>query len=316
MKRFFGLSIVLALLLAIAAPVAAGHQGPPGPPDGDNTNAKTAICHYSDKSDTYFKVWMSEKGAEKHLAAEHGDGPPGDPVPDMAGYEFGNDCSLLTGSITVIKSTDPAGGTGFEFTGNIGMANIFSLDDGGSKTFTNVVSGTYTVTEDDPQASPGGFDLTGLACVDSDAAGTPSTTDVGTRVATIELDPGETVTCVFTNVLLPTVEVIKSLPSLTGVFDLQINGTTYVADVGDGGTTGPIPVAVGPVTVSELAGTDTDLSLYESSVSCDNGDSADPATSLTLSALSAGETVTCTFTNEREALAPGSATHTSASRAT
>ncbi len=65
------------------------------------------------------------------------------------------------GTIVIMKATDPAGGTGFGFTDNIAVPNSFSLDDGGTKTFSNVFTDTYTVIEDDPQVSPGGFALTG-----------------------------------------------------------------------------------------------------------------------------------------------------------
>ena len=41
--------------------------------------------------------------------------------------------------------------------------------------------------------------LTGLTCTDSDANGVPSTGDVASSTATINLDPGETVRCTYTN---------------------------------------------------------------------------------------------------------------------
>ena len=110
------------------------------------------------------------------------------------------------GTIIIEKATDPTGGTSFGFTDDIESPNSFSLDDGQSKTFTNVLPGTYTVTEDDPTP---GFDLTGLSCVDTDTGGTDSTTDLGDREATINLDPGETVTCTFTNTERGSIQIIK-----------------------------------------------------------------------------------------------------------
>jgi uncharacterized repeat protein (TIGR01451 family) len=97
------------------------------------------------------------------------------------------------GTIIINKTTNPAGGTGFGFTDDIEAPNSFSLDDGQSKTFMNVVSGTYTVTEDDPTPA---FDLTGLTCVDPDGG---SSVNLGTRSVTVDLDPGETVECTFVN---------------------------------------------------------------------------------------------------------------------
>ncbi|MEE8162587.1 MAG: hypothetical protein V3T92_00990, partial [Anaerolineae bacterium] len=61
----------------------------------------------------------------------------------------------------------------------------------------NVVPDTYTVTEDDPTVTPGGFDLTGLTCVEDRTSN--STTDTVSRQATISLDAGETITCTFSN---------------------------------------------------------------------------------------------------------------------
>ncbi|MDH3731577.1 MAG: hypothetical protein OES13_10740, partial [Acidimicrobiia bacterium] len=101
-----------------------------------------------------------------------------------------------TGTIVIEKSTDPAGGTGFGFTDDIAAPNSFGLDDGQSQTFV-ALTGSYSVTEDDPAAS--GFELSDLSCVDSDTGGTASTGDVGTRTASIELDDFEVVTCTFNN---------------------------------------------------------------------------------------------------------------------
>ena len=102
------------------------------------------------------------------------------------------------GTIIIEKVTDPAGLLDqFDFTHDITQIP-FSLAHGESQTFEGVEPGQYTVTEDDPSLV-GKFSLIGLVCQDSDTAGTPSTTDLLARTATINLDPGETVTCRFTN---------------------------------------------------------------------------------------------------------------------
>ncbi|MBM7829504.1 type II secretory pathway pseudopilin PulG [Agromyces cerinus] len=59
--------------------------------------------------------------------------------------------------------------------------------------FENVTPGEYTLTEDDLE----GYDTTMLVCVDSDDSGVLTTVD--DLEATIQLDPGETVECTFTN---------------------------------------------------------------------------------------------------------------------
>ena len=99
-----------------------------------------------------------------------------------------------SGAIIIQKVTDPAGGTGFSFDDNIAAPNSFSLNHGGTKTFNNVVPGPYTVTENDPTPA---FGLTDLNCVESGINN--SVGDIGARTATINLEPGETVTCTFTN---------------------------------------------------------------------------------------------------------------------
>ena len=94
------------------------------------------------------------------------------------------------GRILVDKVTDPAGeATSFNFTltGN-GLNQPFSLTDGsavyGSGNY--LMPGVYTLTE----ATPAGWNLTGQSCNGGSPAG-------------MALDPGETITCVFTNTAQP-----------------------------------------------------------------------------------------------------------------
>lgn len=93
---------------------------------------------------------------------------------------------LNTGTITIVKQASVSGS--FDFTGDLGG---FSLNSGGSATFDDVDAGVYAVTETDPAPA---FVLTGLSCDDAN-----STVDVGARTASIHLEPGEHVTCTFTN---------------------------------------------------------------------------------------------------------------------
>ena len=102
-----------------------------------------------------------------------------------------------SGTIIIEVQTDPAGGTGFGFTDNIAAPNNFNLDHGQTKTFNNVATGSYTVTETNPTVTPGAYTLTNLDCVESGANN--SSGNIGTRTATINLEAGETVTCTFTN---------------------------------------------------------------------------------------------------------------------
>lgn len=104
------------------------------------------------------------------------------------------------GTVIIRKVTDPTGGTGFGFTDSIvsnpAVTNSpFSLDDGGSKTFTNVVSGTgKTVTED----APTGYTLTSITCTAGSTA-TNVSTNTTTRVLSFDISGDQTLDCTFTN---------------------------------------------------------------------------------------------------------------------
>jgi uncharacterized repeat protein (TIGR01451 family) len=77
--------------------------------------------------------------------------------------------------------------------------SITTTSGSGSQTFSNLASGSYTVTEQGP---PSPWVFTSLVCTDPDGG-----TTVSGQTANIDLDPGETVTCTFTN--------SKQLPDLT-----------------------------------------------------------------------------------------------------
>ncbi len=107
------------------------------------------------------------------------------------------------GTIIVEKQTSPDGATGnFTFTGTAAG----TISDNGRIIVPNLVPGTYTSTEADPSPS---FALGFILCDDGTSL-TPSTVSLANRLATFKLDPGETVTCVFTNVQRGTITIIKN----------------------------------------------------------------------------------------------------------
>ena len=133
------------------------------------------------------------------------------------------------GTIIIEKKTAPAGGTGFGFTDNIETPNAFSLNDGQNKTFLDVAPGSYVVTEDPPQDS---F-LSGLHC-DDGASRNPSTVDLAAREANIELDPGETVTCTYTNTEDDHIVIGKvTFPAGGTDFDFSGDLGSFTLDDGD-----------------------------------------------------------------------------------
>jgi plastocyanin len=151
--------------------------------------------------------------------------------------------NVQRGTIIVKKVTNPVGAPGtFTFTGTASG----SIAGGQQIVVGNLVPGTYTSTEADPTPA---FDLTGLSC-DDGASATASTVNLGTRTATFKLDPGETVTCTFTNRQRGHAKVVKTVagnvPSGSQSFTFQLRsgasagaaGTILesgVANAADGG---------------------------------------------------------------------------------
>ncbi len=121
------------------------------------------------------------------------------------------------GTVIIKKDAYPNETTDFSFTTTGGLSpSSFQLDDDGgqdatlsdTRTFTNVIAKSgYTVTE-----APNIDFAVGVAC-DDGASASPSAGNIPNRGATINLDPGETVTCTFAN---------------TGVYPRPAGGATVV----------------------------------------------------------------------------------------
>ncbi|MGV6852311.1 MAG: prealbumin-like fold domain-containing protein [bacterium] len=103
------------------------------------------------------------------------------------------------GTIIVEKQTDPDGAPGnFTFTGDAAG----TIQDNGQIMVNNLIPGTYTSVE----TAQANWELASIVCDDAD-----STVDVPNATATFELQPGETITCIFTNNLLsPDLEITKT----------------------------------------------------------------------------------------------------------
>ena len=173
--------------------------------------------------------------------------------------------------------------------GGTATAANFTLDSGGGNdtpdnfpgaespgTQVTLDAGSYNVTESGPAGYAAGFS--------ADCSGT--------------IANGQYKTCTVTNDdISPTLRVIKHLEPSTdsGLFNLRIDGATAGtgANVGDGGTTGFVPVNAGNHTVSETAGTDTSLSDY---VTVIGGDCAANGTV----SLALAQNKTCTITNTKK----------------
>ena len=211
------------------------------------------------------------------------------------------------GTITIIKNTVPDDAQDFAYTTTGSGLSSFSLDDdadgtlSNTQTFTNLVPGSYTVTE----GAVSGFNLTGIVCTDPSGG---TTTDTATRTASINLAAGETVTCTYTNTKLASIVIIKdAIPNDAQDFSFtnDITGCSpsfNLDDDADGtlsntntcnGTLSP-----GTYTVTEVvpAGWDlTNLVCTDAS----GGTTTNVGTATASISLAAGETVTCTFTNTK-----------------
>lgn len=119
------------------------------------------------------------------------------------------------GTVKIIKHTDPRGvDQAFPFTSTLAGSQIsctadttpaaFSLNDkdnttadsaANTETCTNVPAGSYTVTEG---ANPSGFVFTSVTCTAS-GTGTSASTAAGSKVASITMAGGGSVTCTYLN---------------------------------------------------------------------------------------------------------------------
>jgi uncharacterized repeat protein (TIGR01451 family) len=161
------------------------------------------------------------------------------------------DCTVTnsteTGSITVAKVSDPAGGEGFEFSFDdlddpSDPAPIaFTVDDDGSQTFSDLFPSGANGYEILETALPEGWSLDGVVCPDADTVETPD------GVAVL-LARGQNVTCTFTNTN-PTEPAI----SLTKTPDPES------AVVGDTIAYTYVVTNDGPVEVTDLTLVDTPL---------------------------------------------------------
>src|SRR5205823_827276 len=196
-----------------------------------------------------------------------------------------------TGSGTIIVRKQTIGGTGsFTFTGT-GGSNLpasVTLSTAAqstyvSQTFTNVLPGSYSVTEDGP---PSGWDLTVSSCTSGAPAG-------------FTLPAGGSVTCSFTDTLRGTIIVRKQTVGGTGQFTFTGTALTIHA---------ALPIFSTAAQSTYVSQTFTNILPGSYSVTEDG-----PPTGWDLTAsgctsgapagfvVTPGGTVTCSFTDTKEA---------------
>jgi uncharacterized repeat protein (TIGR01451 family) len=182
------------------------------------------------------------------------------------------------GRIVTVKETDPDGSPqsfGFAASWDGGDEPDFSLTDGQSNDSGLLEPGTYAVEE----LTPYGWDLTAVSC------------DDGSDNDEIDLDPGETVTCTFSNRQEGKIIVVKQT-NPDGDPQSFAFSASYDADgfnLSDGQSNDSGLMDPGTYSVSETVPVGWDLT----SATCSDGSTPGSI------ALGAGETVTCTFTNTK-----------------
>lgn len=193
------------------------------------------------------------------------------------------------GTIVVVKNT-VGGDDSFTFAGSWAGGGSFAVDttgNTGSVTFTDVMVGTYSVSE----LVPDGWDLSQLACAGT--AGSSATATVGTIVLT----PGATVTCTFTNTQLGRVTIVKdAVPNDPRAFEFTGDFGSFSL-VDDGVATASTTFA--DVTPGTYAVTETAVPGWTlTGLSCtDPSDDSTTAGATATIVVGPGEDITCIYTN-------------------
>ncbi len=189
--------------------------------------------------------------------------------------------TIENGSITVTKQTTPEESPQ-SFTFNLGgdATDSKSLTDGQSHTFSNLLPGNYTLDE----VIPTGWQFAGATCDNTNFANGGS----------INLSPGENVSCVFNNTQLGTMIVKKVMVGDTDTFDFT--GDVAGSISSNNGTITVNNVVPGPYSSVESVKSGWELT----NISCDDINSTVDISTRTASFnVEANETVTCTFTNTK-----------------
>jgi uncharacterized repeat protein (TIGR01451 family)/CSLREA domain-containing protein len=190
--------------------------------------------------------------------------------------------TIIVRKVTV-PSPDPTD-TSFAFTAGGGLSPAsFSLKNDESRTFADLVpQAGYTVAE----TTPAGWDSTGI-CSD------------GSPVSNIEVGPGETVTCAFTNRRRGTIIVRKATVPSPDPTDTSFAFTAGggLSPASFGLKNGQSQTFADLVPQAGYSVAETTPAGWDSTSACSDGS---PISNID---VGPGETVTCTFTNTRRGLA-------------
>jgi plastocyanin len=189
------------------------------------------------------------------------------------------------GHIIVDKVTNPSGDPqSFNFDASGGSYTDFSLTDAAPPNDQTLVPGNYSVSE----TVPSGWDLTSSPCVSS--IGDSET------VGALELDPGETITCTFTNTKRGHI-IVDKVTNPSGdptSFNFDASGGSYADfSLTDAAPPNDQTLVPGNYSVSETVPSGWDLASSPCVSSIGDTESAAALE------LDPGETITCTFNNTK-----------------
>ncbi len=185
---------------------------------------------------------------------------------------------LRLGSLTVVKNA--VGGDGaFPFTSpSLGAFTVTTASGAGRQVFPNLLPGAYSLSE----TVPAGWRLDSAVCSD------------GSPVNAVQIDPGEDVTCTFTDTRLDTIVVVKRAVGGDGTFAFaspQLGAFNLKTLKGEQQTSFA-NLAPGAYSISENVPAGWTASVADPV--CSNGDNASNIT------MTAGETVVCVFVNLKQ----------------
>ncbi|NYG20567.1 putative cupredoxin-like copper-binding protein [Agromyces hippuratus] len=199
------------------------------------------------------------------------------------------------GKIIIVKNIDGADGT-FDFTGNWPGTSDFEIETEngtGQVEYSNVVAGSYTVTEVLTSSHVGELQ----ACVESRPGGADNGSSVQGLIGSIDLDPGETITCTYSNTQLGKIIVDKNVTfDSNQSFDFEYTeeaGTTSFALTGSADPWESDLLEPGTYSIEELGETNWQLQSLE----CVGSDGVEYDDGMATIELLAGEVVTCTYVN-------------------
>ena len=199
------------------------------------------------------------------------------------------------GGITITKvAVGGAGGETFAFVGDLSGSIA-----GGQSLSGTFAAGTYTFTE----VVPASWDLTNIACaggtVTYSGAGknpTPGFEPGDTTVA-ITLATGQSASCTYTDTRRGSIVIVKNTLGGDGAFAFGGAAAFEIATSGGTGQDATTFAAVVPGTYAVTESVPPGWRL--AALACSNGSGVDLASATATVSVSAGEAVTCTFTDAR-----------------